>query len=535
MDAVAGAARARERHPADAPARLRRLPRLAARVSIRTIPTGSGARRRRPRARVRAPVGPRRRRLARDRMDDLVRRGTAEHCPGLRPSLGGATPGRVACVFARRGRPAATTGRSPSCPIRSRGSPRRSRARRRRRRPGRDLHADGAGGRGRLARVRAPRRGPGADLLRLRRAGRRPAAPGLRRQGRDHGRHSLRRGPRVPMRETIEEARRESPARRARRPGAMGLSVSPSSRASSRGSRSNPSTPYLLTYTSGTTGRPKGALHVHGGFLVSIAREVGYQADIGPATASIFATDMGWIMGPWTVVGADALGATLVFTEGAPDPPDDRLWRLVEDESVTMLGVSPTLVRALIPNGDPDADLSSLRTITTTGEPWNAGAVPLADRAGRGLALPDRQQLRRHRGRRLLPLRHAGDADQGLSRSAARRSEWRWTSWTRRVSRSWAQARSASSSAASRFPGMTRGFWRDPERYIETYWSRFPGRLDTRRLGVGRRGRLLVPPRALRRHAQHRGEARRARGAGIRRGGTSGGGRRAAGVGCRTM
>src|SRR5204862_3212138 len=84
-----------------------------------------------------------------------------------------------------------------------------------------------------------------------------------------------------------------------------------------------------------------------------------------------FATDMGWIMGPWTVVGGGALGATIVFAEGAPDSPDDRLWQLVESEQVTMLGLSPTLVRALIPKGEPRADVSSLRALCTTGEPWN--------------------------------------------------------------------------------------------------------------------------------------------------------------------
>ena len=65
-------------------------------------------------------------------------------------------------------------------------------------------------------------------------------------------------------------------------------------------------TPYLLAYTSGTTGRPKGALHVQGGFLVSIAREVAYQADVRAGDRVLFATDMGWIMGPWTVVGGGA-------------------------------------------------------------------------------------------------------------------------------------------------------------------------------------------------------------------------------------
>src|SRR5207245_5374508 len=130
-------------------------------------------------------------------------------------------------------------------------------------------------------------------------------------------------------------------------------------------------TPYLLAYTSGTTGRPKGALHVQGGFLVSIAREVAYQTDVKPGDRLHFSTDMGGIMGPWTVVGGGACGATIVFAEGAPDRPDDRLWKLVESERVTMLGVSPTLIRALLPNGEPDADLSSLRSICTTGEPWN--------------------------------------------------------------------------------------------------------------------------------------------------------------------
>ena len=138
-------------------------------------------------------------------------------------------------------------------------------------------------------------------------------------------------------------------------------------------------TPYLIAYTSGTTGRPKGALHVQGGFLLSIARETAYQADLRPGDRVLFSTDMGWIMGPWTVVGGMACGATIVFMEGAPDRPSDRVWTIVETERVTMLGVSPTLVRALIPHGDPDADLSSLRAVVTTGEPWNRGPYDWLD------------------------------------------------------------------------------------------------------------------------------------------------------------
>src|ERR1051325_2140736 len=101
--------------------------------------------------------------------------------------------------------------------------------------------------------------------------------------------------------------------------------------------------PYLLAYTSGTTGRGKSALHVHGGFLVSIAREVAYQADVDAGDRVHFATDMGWIMGPWTVVGCGGVGATVVYAEGAPDFPPDRIWNLIESERVRMLGISPTL------------------------------------------------------------------------------------------------------------------------------------------------------------------------------------------------
>src|SRR5919201_962825 len=130
--------------------------------------------------------------------------------------------------------------------------------------------------------------------------------------------------------------------------------------------------PYLLTYTSGTTGQPKGVVHVQGGFLVSIAREVCYQADARPDDRIHFVTDMGWIMGPWELVGGHALGCTVVFAEGAPDwPAADRLWGLVDSERVSILGLSPTLVRALIPHGAELVerhDLSSLRVLVTTGE-----------------------------------------------------------------------------------------------------------------------------------------------------------------------
>src|SRR5207247_476493 len=177
---------------------------------------------------------------------------------------------------------------------------------------------------------------------------------------------SRRRGREVPMLAILEEARRESPS-------LEHVLVAPWDELTADGPGLTEALavdsehPYLLTYTSGTTGKPKGVVHVHGGFLVSIAREACYQADARPGDVVHFATDMGWIMGPWTVVGAGAMGSTIVFAEGAPDWPSDRLWRLVESERVSILGLSPTLVRALIPHGEPEADLSSLRPLVATG------------------------------------------------------------------------------------------------------------------------------------------------------------------------
>ena len=231
--------------------------------------------------------------------------------------------------------------------------------------------------------------------------------------------------------------------------------------------------PYLLAYTSGTTGKPKGALHVQGGFLVSIARETAYQADIDAGDRVLFATDMGWIMGPWTVVGAGALGATVIYMEGAPDWPDDRVWRLVEEEQVTMLGISPTLVRSLIPKGEPQADLSSLRVVTTTGEPWNAGPydwlnehvcgggrIPIANISGGtevGACFLSVSML--------LPTKPCSLGFPALGQAidvfGPDGKPVRGEVGELVCTRPW--------------PGMTRGIWGDPERYLETYWSRFPG------------------------------------------------------------
>ena len=231
-------------------------------------------------------------------------------------------------------------------------------------------------------------------------------------------------------------------------------------------------TPYLLTYTSGTTGKPKGVLHVQGGFLVSIAREVAYQADGHPSDVLHFATDMGWIMGPWTVVGGGAVGCCIVYAEGAPDWPSNRLWTLVERERVSILGVSPTLVRALIPHGEPRADLSSLRTVVTTGEPWNPQPYHwLFEKVGGG---------------RCPIINCSGGTEVGacfLSPTPAiaiKACSLGGPALGMAVDVVDSEGRSVRGEVGELvcrkpFPGMTRGFWGDPERYLDAYWRKLPG------------------------------------------------------------
>lgn len=238
----------------------------------------------------------------------------------------------------------------------------------------------------------------------------------------------------------------------------------------------DPETPFMIAYTSGTTGRPKGSVHVHGGFLVKIAEEAAYQTDLKPDEVLYWVTDMGWIMGPWEMVGGHAAGACVLMYEGAPNyPGPDRLWHMCERHRVNVLGISPTLVRALMPAGEEAVrshDLSQLRVLGSTGEPWNpepyrwlsdvvgGGRCPIINISGgteigacflgQAPVIPTKSCSL---GAPALGMAVDVYGPDGRPRSPGEVGELVCT-------KPW--------------PAQTRGFWGNPERYIETYWSRWP-------------------------------------------------------------
>lgn len=233
--------------------------------------------------------------------------------------------------------------------------------------------------------------------------------------------------------------------------------------------------PFMIIYTSGTTGRPKGTVHVHGGFPIKAMQDMAHCFDVGADDRLLWYTDIGWMMGPWAICGALSLGATLVLFEGVPDfPGPDRLWDVVRRHRVSVLGIAPTVVRALMRHGtDPvrSHDLSSLRVLGSTGEPWNrAPWLWFFDTVGRS-RLPIINYSGGTEisggilgGNLLTPLRPGAFAGPvpGMVADV-------WDEQGHPV-----RGEVGELVLLAPWPGMTQGFWRDPGRYVETYWSRWP-------------------------------------------------------------
>lgn len=232
--------------------------------------------------------------------------------------------------------------------------------------------------------------------------------------------------------------------------------------------------PFMLIYTSGTTGKPKGTVHYHAGFPIKAAQDMAHLFDLRPHEILFWFTDMGWMMGPWAILGALTIGGTVLLYEGAPDYPDaGRLWAICERHQVTHLGLSPTLVRALMPLGDEfirKHDVSSLRMLGSTGEPWNLepylwffktvgqGRLPIINYSGGTeigggiLGCTAWRPIKPMGFNTAVPGMHAEVLDS-LGRPV--RDEV------------------GELAVLAPWPGQTKGFWKAPERYLEAYWRRF--------------------------------------------------------------
>ncbi len=231
----------------------------------------------------------------------------------------------------------------------------------------------------------------------------------------------------------------------------------------------------MIIFSSGTTGKPKGTVHTHGGALAQIAKELGYYFDVKEDSVFFWLTDIGWMMGPWMIIGVQTFGGAYVIYEGAPNwPKPDRLWQLIEKHKITHLGISPTAIRLLMTYGDKwpkKHDLSSLKFLGSTGEPWDPDSwnwffekignkkIPIINISGGTEIIGCFLSPLPITELKPCTLRGPGlgmDIDVFDDNGKSIRGIM------------------GHLVAKKPSPSMTRGFWNDPDRYIDTYWSKWP-------------------------------------------------------------
>lgn len=233
----------------------------------------------------------------------------------------------------------------------------------------------------------------------------------------------------------------------------------------------------MIIYTSGTTGRPKGTVHTHAGCLAQVGKELRYAFNAQAGEPFFWFTDIGWMMGPWEIMGCLLYRTPIVLFDGAPDFPDsDRLWRTLERLKVVTFCASPTLVRMFMRvtdgKGPKDHDLSNLRVLGSTGEPWDetsyrwffenvgGGRCPVINISGGtelfGCLLSCTP---------LTPLNASSLGGPALGMDVDIFTEEGEPAPTGSVGHLVCKQPS---------PSMTKSFLHDDDRYLETYYSRWP-------------------------------------------------------------